>query len=152
MLEMVATTKEHIEGFTPKIELGVLGLEWKDDLYNKIESETVDCISLMDDKEVICFAGIVYSYRPGVAEAWVLEGMKMKNYAKSLVESLRGMIYFASQNLGIHRMEMAVSTKWKEGAKWARILGFQYEGICRAYDRRMEDHFMFARITWPQEQ
>ena len=49
-------------------------------------------------------------------------------------------------NTNIPRIEMAVNTQFKEGERWAKMLGFKHEGLMHKYYSHGDDAFLFARI------
>ena len=41
---------------------------------------------------------------------------------------------------------------WEKGIKWAKVLGFEKESICEAYDHLYNDHIIFKKVKkWQQE-
>lgn len=48
---------------------------------------------------------------------------------------------------GVHRMECVTLAGYGEMQRWLRLLGFEQEGVCRAFGRNGEDFLQFSRIN-----
>lgn len=104
-----------------------------------------DVVSLIKEGEVICFAGVNH-LRVGVGEVWLIGGKAIEKYKFEFFKTVLGLIKFVEEQMNLHRIEMAVDCSWQDGAKWARNLGFRFEGIARAYDFQRRDHAIYTRI------
>lgn len=50
------------------------------------------------------------------------------------------------------RIEANVLAGFRPGAKWVRMLGFQFEGLMRRFDQDGNDHALYARVLPPHPQ
>jgi RimJ/RimL family protein N-acetyltransferase len=50
------------------------------------------------------------------------------------------------QVLGVHRVEASTAVGWLPGRRWLEMLGFECEGVMRAYGPDRRDFFRFARV------
>jgi hypothetical protein len=48
--------------------------------------------------------------------------------------------------LGVHRVEASTAVGWLPGRRWLEMLGFECEGVMRAYGPDRRDFFRFARV------
>lgn len=90
-------------------------------------------------KIVIC-AGVVNLWE-GRGSAWALlagdAGKCMRQVHRAVEEFLDG--------CGINRVEAYVAPDFMPGHRWAKMLGFEHEGLMRAFQRGA-DMCMYARI------
>lgn len=59
-----------------------------------------------------------------------------------IVRALRGWL----NEQAAHRMALDVRQDFEAGHRFARLLGFQAEGVMRAYGPNREDHMLYARV------
>ena len=48
--------------------------------------------------------------------------------------------------LGVHRVEASTAVGWPPGRRWLELLGFDCEGVMRAYGPDRRDFLRFARV------
>ena len=111
------------------------------------EQTHIDLMTFWNEKEEpICFVGIIH-LRQGVAEAFVIRGVKIPDHKfdfyKRIVALLDNCLHPDGFNL--HRLQLSISCDWMGGDKWARSIGFSYEGIARNYQMG-QDCAMYARL------
>lgn len=82
---------------------------------------------------------------PGRATAWALIGRIPPAEWVRVTAKVRAELA-AAHAAGHRRIEATVTTGFGPGCRWVRILGFEVEGIARAYDPSGNDHFLYARI------
>ena len=137
-----------VNKFEPTIEIPDLNGQMKRNLLNP----NFDTFVMLEKDEVICFFGLFHQ-RLGAAAAWIIPGVLIEKFKFGFFKSIHRMLDFAYIRLGLHRIEIAISTEWKKGGKWASKLGFQLEGVSRAYDSNFQDHYIYSRIEpWAQKQ
>lgn len=106
-----------------------------------------DIVSLIDSRDrVIALVGLNH-LRLGVAEVWVIRGEGIKENKLCFFKTIKNLIKFSMENMNLHRVELAVSHNDLHWDKWARVLGFEFEHICRAYDYDRVDHNIYVRIV-----
>lgn len=99
--------------------------------------------TLLSDGEVIACAGIVPQWQ-NRAMAWALVGA---NAGRAMVALHRAVV----RCFEIHpcrRIETTVASKFPEGHRWARMLGFEREGTMTAFAPDGADYDLYARIQW----
>jgi len=99
--------------------------------------------TLLGGNEVLACAGIVPQWQ-NRAMAWALVG---KNAGRAMVALHRAVL----RCFEIHphkRIETTVASKFAEGHRWARMLGFEREGTMTAFAPDGADYDLYARIQW----
>lgn len=96
----------------------------------------------IDGDRVLACGGIVEEWH-GVARAWMIIG---KDIGSRFIHIHRAVLGFV-KNCGYHRIEMSVAKGFDEGCRWAKMLGFEYEGTARAYTPDGHDCLKFARVN-----
>ena len=108
---------------------------------------TKDMISLFSPSgRVIAITGVNH-LRLGVCEAWIIRGKGIDNHKLDFFRTIKGLIEFVFEFMGIHRFEIAILNEWEKGHKWAKTLGLEFEHICKAYDSLKRDHAIYTRIV-----
>lgn len=98
--------------------------------------------TVMDNQEVIACAGLAEQW-PGRATAWSIlskhvAGMKMARLHKMVARFLDMQNYT--------RIEMTVDHEFEQGHRWAKMLGFEWEGLMRKYNPNGVDCDLYARV------
>lgn len=99
--------------------------------------------TLLNGDEVLACAGIVPQWQ-NRAMAWALVGA---NAGRAMVALHRAVL----RCFEIHpcrRIETTVASKFPEGHRWARMLGFEREGTMTAFAPDGADYDLYARIQW----
>jgi hypothetical protein len=91
--------------------------------------------------EIVAVAGLIEQW-PGCMRAYAFLG---EHAGRNMVTLTRGIQKYFREH-PVRRIEAAVECSFEAGVRWARMLGFQYEGRMTAYwnDR---DAYLFARVT-----
>lgn len=76
------------------------------------------------------------------AIAWMLIGCDLKQHFIPLHRAVRKMLIRAP----FRRIEATVDVGFTQGHRWMRMLGFEMEGLLRAYRPDGGDQVMYARI------
>ena len=105
-----------------------------------------DIVSLINDKgDVIAITGINH-LRIGVGEVWTIRSSLINEHKFEFYKTMKRLMDYLFQFMGLHRIELAVICSWIGGDKWARSLGFSFEKIAKAYDYQFNDHAIYIRI------
>jgi len=105
------------------------------------------CWAAVQDGEVLALAGLVVHW-PGRAGCWCLIGTHFPRRGwvwlhKQVVRRMGE----AQQQLQLHRIEAESAYGWLPGARWLERLGFEREGLMRAYGHDGRDFIRWARIA-----
>ena len=142
MIKVEKFQRKHLKGFecesiVPDLELSMVE--------NMLDPHK-DIVTLIYKNEAICFAGINH-LRIGVCEAWVIRSPKINKCKFEFFKTIKGLINFVIESMGVHRVEIAIENTWEKGHKWAKTLGFKLESIAVAYDFNKIDHAIYTRIV-----
>lgn len=96
---------------------------------------------------VIGCAGVALIW-PGRAAAWCLLAADIPTLAWIGIHRAVARRLAHLPALGVRRVEADVLDEFAPGHRWARMLGFSYEGRMRAYGPTGLDYHRYAR-TWP---
>lgn len=103
-----------------------------------------------DGNRIIGSAGVTPAWR-GRAIAWcmICEG---NSHADLLFATrmIHGFLTKIQANPAYRRIETPVLESFNEGHRWAKMLGFDSEGLMRCYDQQGRDVRLYARIKWAQ--
>ena len=96
--------------------------------------------ALVDGKPIAC-AGMIEFWR-GRAYAWAYLSEDFKRYAKSVHRATIAMLAGAPWR----RVEMTVDVNHGAAKRWAAHLGFEREGVCRAWTTDGRDVELWAKV------
>lgn len=102
--------------------------------------EAGPCYTVRRDGRIICCAGVVNLWT-GRASAWALLSW---DAGKSMMGLHREVLKFLDR-CEIRRVEAYVYPGFEPGHRWARMLGFEFEGLMRAFGHDGGDMAMYAR-------
>lgn len=152
MIKLVPYTPAHLSRFIPKGEFQDL----RRDLSDAHIRPSVNMLTLLRGEEVVCIAG-VNKQREGAGEVWLIPGVLVDRYKLEFYKAVKKVVAFCHLKLGFHRLEMAVNISTPYADKWAKNLGFEFEGIARFYDSIGNDCKIYSSVlevegVWQQEQ
>ena len=98
------------------------------------------CYTVRQGGKIICCAGVVELWQ-GRASAWAL----LSGEAGRSMIGLHRMVEDFLDGCGIRRVEAYVYPDFEPGHRWARMLGFEREGLMRAFQQGA-DMYMYSRI------
>lgn len=105
------------------------------------------CWSAVHDGEVIACAGLALHW-PGRAGAWCLIGARFPRSGWIwLHRQVSQGLAKATADLRLRRIEAEAAYGWPPGARWLGMLGFEREGVMRAFGHGGEDFERWARIA-----
>lgn len=98
-------------------------------------------MSFTKDSKTIFICGLSF-ISEGVWEAWLIPCKDIKKYAKDTVRSMKNFTDWLFDYHSAHRIQIAVEDF---NCKWAKAIGFQFEGIVQKYHKGV-DHYMFIKV------
>jgi hypothetical protein len=120
MIEVIKFKKEHLDAMI--LQEKQKGLEFLETtaLFESLATE--DSYTVIEDKEVLCCAGVVaMNIGRGIAWAYLAEDLGSKMI--SVTRAVKRYLSIAQ----FHRIEMHVDCDFKEAHRWAKMLGFKLE-------------------------
>jgi hypothetical protein len=124
-----------------KFQLATLGK--LDESYGRmLEAHCRIAQSLVDNQRVLACWGLLPLWR-GLSEAWLLVSDDIGKSSLILTRALNDVLDVATEN----RIQTSVLENFDKGHKFAQLLGFEPEGLMRAYDVLGRNHVRYARIN-----
>lgn len=116
------------------------GAEW-----GEVEKKG-EAYTLLKDGKPIGIAG-VYQRHHGCWAAWMirsksLRGADMLPVHRFALRFLDDFLYDDAHR----RVEITVLASFPAAIRWARMLGFEREGLMRCYDPAGQDHWLYSRV------
>lgn len=102
--------------------------------------------TLIIDHHIVACGG-VFLLEWHKAEAWVLLSTFFYRYVKTAFREIKGYLKEIIKAYDLRRVQALVRPNFDSGKRLMYHLGFQEEGILRAYGPSGEDYSMFSRIT-----
>lgn len=90
--------------------------------------------------------GGVGQIHTGVGTAWLLVSKEFLKYPKALLKLSRQILNEAFDGLNLHRLQIDVDPKHRENIRFAKRLGFKFEGTMLQYGTRRDDYYRFVRL------
>lgn len=95
---------------------------------------------LVDGQPIIC-AGLL-NVGDGRAHAWALFAQHSGRYFVKLIRYIGRYL----DTVSFRRIEATVDVRFFAAIRLANILGFEREGVMKAYGRDGGDHYLYARV------
>jgi len=85
-------------------------------------------------------------FREGYAEVYSLISVRAKDFPVSFHRTILALLDQHEAQHSLRRVQMTVKAGHPENERWAESLGFQFEGVLRAFDADGTDHVLFSRV------
>ena len=110
--------------------------------YAKFERPPGPCVTAFNGDRVILCGGIVTTPECWIGQAWAVLS---KDAGKHMIWINRAVKRFMEMQ-DLKRIEATVDEGFFAGCRWARILGFEYEGPMRGFGPNGETHLRFGWV------
>jgi hypothetical protein len=101
-------------------------------------------ITIMSGPDVVCCGGVILFW-PGVGEAWMRTSPLIENFPVAVLKSTRTFLKAAFKAMHLRRLQCTVRQGYAPAIKWAEHLGFEREGILKAFGPDGADYVIFSR-------
>jgi len=101
--------------------------------------------TLLHDNIPLCSGGIVPLW-DGVAEGWVISSKRIFTKRIKASRLIRKRTDLLCANNKVWRLQTAVKANFKTGLRFAEFLGFNNEGLMRAYGPDKTNYYRMAKI------
>jgi hypothetical protein len=102
------------------------------------------CFPGTDNPMAVLSGRFVY---PRVLRAFTLVDVEVENFTIYYVKQLRRAIEMCFSKWKVARMEVVMRADQAWCEKWAKLLGFEKEGVMRRYGDELCDYYLFARVV-----
>lgn len=99
---------------------------------------------IIDDQVVGCAGVILLGWNRG--EAWTLFSSLLYRYKLTVIKSIRTYLERIARAHKLKRIQAQVRSDFREGMRFMEFMGFESEGVLKAFGPRGEDIIMYARI------
>jgi RimJ/RimL family protein N-acetyltransferase len=140
-LNLVKLTPEHFE----EIKQMIPSVYHMQQYAEFLSSNGVGLAAVMDCK--VYGMGGLFPLWPGVAEAWTLLSEDVKqDHGYWLHKTVRGWLRDQANQYDFHRLQINVDAGDDRAIRWAKVLGFEHEGVMRQYAFNKVDMVRMAMI------
>lgn len=113
------------------------------DEYLKIYEDNPAYTIVINDEIVFCGGVVDIGWRRG--EAWTLMSDLFYKYPKTCFKICKEKLNELQISMGLRRLQALVDTNLEGGSHFAQHLGFEYEGLLKAYGPNGESMLIFGR-------
>lgn len=89
--------------------------------------------------------GIVVVWN-GVGECWFMSTPSMNRFPKWQIKTFKSLTDGLLERGVLHRVQMNVDNDKPSHHRWARLMGFQFEGVLRQHSTEATDHASYSKI------
>lgn len=82
----------------------------------------------------------------GVMNLWGVVSEKVRDCPVAFHKICLDMLRYCQVGMKARRVQMDVLVTYREGARWARKLGFKPEGVMQAFSKNGTDCILFGRV------
>lgn len=100
---------------------------------------------VLEEGRIIGAFGLNVAWR-GVGEVWLMSTDHLNAYPIWMIKTFRQLTESALDKGGLHRVQMFVDNNDKKLHRWARALGFEFEGVMRKHSADQTDHAVYSKI------
>lgn len=142
MIQIVPFRREHIRNIALQPMQVDMAPIMSEPSYAEALEQHEHSWSAVDGDEVLACGGVIEEWH-GVARGWMLISGNLGIRFLAVHRAVLGFV----KNAPYHRIEMSVAKGFDEGCRWAKMLGFEYEGLARGYTPDGHDCHKYARVT-----
>lgn len=139
---------QDLEGFRGLDDYELSNMSIKDrKQYFINQSQHGPTISAIHDNHTFGVYGAVHLWR-GVAEAWSIFDNDLRRYKIAMCKGAFGFFDMLFIYYDLHRIQITVKKDDERAIAWATYLGFEPEGLMKAYSEHKEDTYMMGITRW----
>jgi len=119
----------------------------RDVLYwnHSVADTTDEAVTMLKDGHPVAICGISILY-PGVASIWVICSDDVRGFGVSVVKVGRSLCDIWHEKFDIRRFQALVDVEIEENKKFAKVCGFEFEGVMRKVTIEGKDMELYARV------
>lgn len=96
----------------------------------------------------LCCGGVLEMW-PGAGRAWLAPACQLRRRHWPAITRMALFLFDAAHQAGMRRIETVVREEFAAGHIWARLLGFESEGVMRRWGADGLDYRLYARLREP---
>lgn len=144
MINVFPTTGTDFSGWNPRVDEVAL--------YSDFDTHALDMLEQSEDTrtirapggEIIGIVGVILN-RPACGSAWALLSERITMHPIETTKVVRKLMELFASTHELRRLDMLVNGSSQRNIKWAKVLGFQEEGILKGFGDNGEDINIMAR-------
>lgn len=140
-MRLVKFKAEHLQKIRLQDAQKDFAIQFENPAYGMALEQTTHSYTGIHDGEIIFCAG--------AQEVWENRALVWALLSESAPKHLRQIHKYTSAFLAQakwKRMETTVENSFKQGHRWAKLLGFEPEGLMRSYAADGTDYMLYARV------
>lgn len=111
-----------------------------------VAQSSVNSLTLLWEGKVLAVVGFQSWWR-GVAEFWSVSSHYINKCPKSYISFLNKLIEIQMKAFNLTRAQIGLSHNFQDRAKWANLLGFEYEATLKKYGPDGSDQDIYVRFS-----
>ena len=123
-------------------QLGILYDTVREKGYGEALAAVGKAYTATSSGEVMACIGVIPQW-PGYSRAWALVSRDAGRCMVSLTRGIARWLRFHNEG----RVDTAVRCDFDAAIRWAKMLGFQQEGVMRKYDPEGADYYLYAQVA-----
>jgi hypothetical protein len=104
-----------------------------------------DAMTVMDGNQPVAIFGS-FTFVPGVYHIWGLISEDVRQKPLAFHRISRELLAFYEKSAKPRRIQVDVKASYIEGQRWAKALGFEYEGTMKRFGVNGEDFHLYGRV------
>ncbi len=109
-----------------------------------LENQSTATRTVFNNGRVISIVGLI-PLNAGVAEVWTVPSERIKEVPLGYTRYVKALISAYSTFMNLHRLQMSVEEGFEMGLRWAKLLGFEVEGLMKKYGPDQKNHLLMGR-------
>lgn len=98
-----------------------------------------------EDGRIVGCAGVIVQ-RQGIADGWAVTSALITDYGIWSTRIVKSMLQEIMCSLNLRRVQISVDPQNVAAQRWAKALGFQYEGTMRGFGVNGEPYDLYAKV------
>jgi len=137
LIDVVGFSPEHLESLTN------LKACYKGEVNSRVWGEAV---TVIDGKKVLAIFGSVTIF-PGIQHIWALVSEDVKDYPIQFFRTAQKVLAWQQKRKPARRYQIDIRAGYPELQKWAKLLGFECEGLMKKFGQNGDDYYLYARTS-----
>jgi len=116
----------------------------QNDYLNKLIRNS-DSFLLLDKEDKFVGAAGICQIWEGMGEAWLIASDRVKQNGLVFARAVRRGLLSIINTRNYHRVQTTVDNSFPEAIRFIEFLGFQKEGLMKAYSADKKDYWMYSK-------
>jgi RimJ/RimL family protein N-acetyltransferase len=113
--------------------------------FSEIAIQSGNAFTVWDDDEPVAAMGIIPAYKH-VGGVWAVITDGARGHGFELTRYAQNLLILMMRNMNMHRVQAFVKKEKPEYVRWAKLLGFEVEGVMRKGTPEQRDMYLMAKV------